>query len=79
MELCKFIFEHNIVLIETLWNVKMTATDTTKSSVGVLIETLWNVKFIVSFINLNQSIVLIETLWNVNFCLTAAKQISGVF
>ena len=54
------------VLIETLWNVKLSAENAIPDSFPVLIETLWNVKFA------HQSIpfavlylVLIETLWNV--------------
>ena len=34
----------NIVLIETLWNVKMGVYAIEKSDYAVLIETLWNVK-----------------------------------
>ncbi len=34
----------NIVLIETLWNVKIILTQRLRSLETVLIETLWNVK-----------------------------------
>ena len=34
-----------LVLIETLWNVKMDRKDSKGNPLGVLIETLWNVKY----------------------------------
>ena len=40
------------VLIETLWNVKLTIHMTQKALEKVLIETLWNVKAIVKHLNI---------------------------
>ena len=62
------------VLIETLWNVKVSADCLYLSAVPVLIETLWNVKEDWNFRVMIPAMVLIETLWNVksyayqNFC-----------
>ena len=53
------------VLIETLWNVKLSVVSPATESVPVLIETLWNVKRTEhTFYNITDE-VLIETLWNV--------------
>ena len=56
---------YGAVLIETLWNVKLSPSVSSASAVRVLIETLWNVKTdsvrrLQRWVN-----VLIETLWNV--------------
>ena len=55
----------SIVLIETLWNVKMEASSFLWIWTQVLIETLWNVKKTVKLGSKGTSVVLIETLWNV--------------
>ena len=62
---CLFGLDTSLVLIETLWNVKLSAILDSSSSILVLIETLWNVKEMESLINRCANIVLIETLWNV--------------
>ena len=54
-----------IVLIETLWNVKILATIRDTISEMVLIETLWNVKVPSPLSGASVCLVLIETLWNV--------------
>ena len=43
-------FKH-LVLIETLWNVKITATTVFGNGQVVLIETLWNVKILAKVVN----------------------------
>ena len=53
------------VLIETLWNVKISINAGLKVLSCVLIETLWNVKEIHIVAAKSFDIVLIETLWNV--------------
>ena len=53
------------VLIETLWNVKLSAILDSSSSILVLIETLWNVKTGRHRKFVPEVFVLIETLWNV--------------
>ena len=53
------------VLIETLWNVKVSSQSFKCASDLVLIETLWNVKVQTGFYRLYHVLVLIETLWNV--------------
>ena len=56
----------SVVLIETLWNVKMVKEIFEKYSTGeVLIETLWNVKKETATLCSQVQAVLIETLWNV--------------
>ena len=58
-----------LVLIETLWNVKLTDYELQYSVNDVLIETLWNVKLVQRWAELKGMTVLIETLWNVkNIC-----------
>ena len=54
-----------MVLIETLWNVKkVEKTEDVLASI-VLIETLWNVKEAQDVFQRSARSVLIETLWNV--------------
>ena len=56
----------NIVLIETLWNVKRKYFPAIPyTAVPVLIETLWNVKSDMAELMAGEEAVLIETLWNV--------------
>ena len=54
-----------IVLIETLWNVKADTFIKSSDLHSVLIETLWNVKMDRIKELSSASVVLIETLWNV--------------
>ena len=54
-----------IVLIETLWNVKYYGVWRDAPFYVVLIETLWNVKLFIRFEIIEEKEVLIETLWNV--------------
>ena len=54
-----------MVLIETLWNVKMTFPLMINRQYIVLIETLWNVKLSAILESSSSILVLIETLWNV--------------
>ena len=54
-----------LVLIETLWNVKIRAYPGVFPRISVLIETLWNVKKTSRFVLRILRSVLIETLWNV--------------
>mgnify|MGYP000423677919 CR=1 FL=1 len=54
-----------LVLIETLWNVKKTRNRSPRPLTEVLIETLWNVKVATAPASSDQILVLIETLWNV--------------
>ena len=56
---------YGAVLIETLWNVKLSPSVSSASAVRVLIETLWNVKQVTAQLTKYASTVLIETLWNV--------------
>ena len=56
---------NGLVLIETLWNVKIIDVHVYISTSIVLIETLWNVKLELEKHNGIDSFVLIETLWNV--------------
>ena len=53
------------VLIETLWNVKITHAYAIENGAFVLIETLWNVKTYTQSDKDIKAFVLIETLWNV--------------
>ena len=55
----------NLVLIETLWNVKGGGQRKWASWYIVLIETLWNVKRRIILVVDSHQCVLIETLWNV--------------
>ena len=60
--------EHwNLVLIETLWNVKHYVKNVFGQDEKVLIETLWNVKTYRSMRYHKALQVLIETLWNVKY------------
>ena len=54
-----------LVLIETLWNVKIDMMGYVIYREHVLIETLWNVKIFAFGYFCHQAFVLIETLWNV--------------
>ena len=54
-----------IVLIETLWNVKVDELQISGETARVLIETLWNVKYCCIALIIVSVPVLIETLWNV--------------
>ena len=64
---------YGAVLIETLWNVKLSPSVSSASAVRVLIETLWNVKRSrQDFPKSTSFFVLIETLWNV-------KSVAGYF
>ena len=56
---------NGLVLIETLWNVKIIDVHVYISTSIVLIETLWNVKHSTSSFPIAAVTVLIETLWNV--------------
>ena len=67
---CKVMYPHfishlSVVLIETLWNVKIYRIAYKRGKIYVLIETLWNVKNRISGEGKEMSGVLIETLWNV--------------
>ena len=65
---CCWIFQFAFaiwVLIETLWNVKLSRSAAFKLPYSVLIETLWNVKTQDVERRKSLSVVLIETLWNV--------------
>ena len=53
------------VLIETLWNVKVSKYLPSCTVTTVLIETLWNVKLHIWRTTNQTRLVLIETLWNV--------------
>ena len=58
----------DVVLIETLWNVKESVWNEINGKAQVLIETLWNVKLLaLIIIPHNWKFVLIETLWNVKY------------
>ena len=59
------IFYHRSVLIETLWNVKLSSAGYRAIQHSVLIETLWNVKMLIRDVIGVAFAVLIETLWNV--------------
>ena len=59
-----------VVLIETLWNVKVFNHLSCSVRTFVLIETLWNVKFTGITRDGTPFIVLIETLWNVKLTST---------
>ena len=54
-----------LVLIETLWNVKCVKSKSETGTDIVLIETLWNVKISPCCSDSSLPSVLIETLWNV--------------
>ena len=61
---------HNVSgydLIDTLWNVKISADRNTGRYRQDLIDTLWNVKFdlVLKFLQYHDD--LIDTLWNVKF------------
>ena len=63
----------NLVLIETLWNVKLLKIIRCKGDGRVLIETLWNVKDNLVHFHLLIGSVLIETLWNVKLLSTSCS------
>ena len=56
-----------LVLIETLWNVKIKNLLVKNTLQTVLIETLWNVKIKNLLVKNTLQTVLIETLWNVKW------------
>ena len=60
-------YTSEVVLIETLWNVKIVNLFSCCNIQPVLIETLWNVKKGCSTLYVVLRVVLIETLWNVKF------------
>ena len=63
-----------VVLIETLWNVKMVKISNCGHDENVLIETLWNVKSCIRCYNVLRCIVLIETLWNVKILMNMLNE-----
>ena len=56
---------HNLVLIETYWNVKINYMVFSVLCKSVLIETYWNVKDGTEAYPITSEHVLIETYWNV--------------
>ena len=67
------------VLIETLWNVKVSEAKEKTALYNVLIETLWNVKTVVGVENASVIGVLIETLWNVKSSRKSCLSITAGF
>ena len=67
-----------MVLIETLWNVKIAIRRGGLRRTIVLIETLWNVKTD-GLQNIKIFLVLIETLWNVKHHFLSTVQLEGQY